>query len=273
MNLANAYLGVGNNDKAVKTLTTTADTSPSPEVWNDVAYILADHNLSLQDAQRYAGKAIKSVEDDAAQVRLGKLEVSDLNRMAQLAAFWDTLGWVYFREGDLESAQRFLEAAWNLEQIEVIGEHLAKTYEKQGKKAAAAHQHALASGLPERGGSGAFLSRRDGSLALPQAGQKTPLEEVQDMRRTKLGRLSSKPGSAEFFVLLAPGGKVEDVKFISGDEQIRPLSKVVASLKFKAPLPDASRVKLVRRGVLVCERGNLGCDFTLFTVESVHSIE
>ena len=113
--------------------------------------------------------------------------------------------------------------------------------------------------------------RRDGSIVM--ADQKTPLEEVQDMRRTKLGKLAVKPGSAEFFVLLAPGGAVQDVKFVSGDEQIRPLSKTVTALKFKAPLPDDAPVKLVRRGVLVCQRENLGCDFTLFPVESVHSVD
>jgi hypothetical protein len=113
--------------------------------------------------------------------------------------------------------------------------------------------------------------RRDGSIVL--ADQKTPLEEVQDMRRTKLGKLPVKSGSAEFFVLLAPGGAVQDIKFISGDEQIHPFSKVVSALKFKAPLPDESPVKLVRRGVLVCQGENLGCDFTLFPVESVHSVD
>jgi hypothetical protein len=66
---------------------------------------------------------------------------------------------------------------------------------------------------------------------------------------------------------------VEEVKFISGDDYIRPLSKVLVSLKFKAPLPDSAPVKLVRRGVLACESGTLGCDFTLFTVASVHSTE
>lgn len=78
--------------------------------------------------------------------------------------------------------------------------------------------------------------------------------------------------SAVLLILLAPGGRVEDIKFISGKEFIRSLSNVVSSLKFKAPLPDDAPVKLLRRGVLVCEGGTLGCDFTLFTVDSVNSI-
>jgi hypothetical protein len=93
------------------------------------------------------------------------------------------------------------------------------------------------------------------------------------MRRSKLGKLPAKQGSAEFFVLLAPGGRVADVKFITGDEHIRPLSKTLASVTFKAPLPDDAPVKLVRRGVLVCMGGAFGCDFTLFTIDSVQSTQ
>ncbi len=269
--LANAYLEVGNNDKALAVFTKTADTAMDPGTWNEVAYALADHNLSLQEAQRYAEKAVKSVEDDAAQLSLEKLQASDLKLMIQLAYYWDTLGWVYFREADFPRAQKFIEAAWNLEQNSVIGGHLADIYDKQGKKTAARRQHELAKGLPESGGSAVQLMRRDGSIML--ADQKSPLEEVQEMRRTKLGKLTVKSGSAEFYVLLAPGGVVQEIKFVSGDEQIQPLSKVVSALKFKAPLPDEAAVKLVRRGVLVCQRENLGCDFTLFPVESVHTVD
>jgi tetratricopeptide (TPR) repeat protein len=274
MALAHAYMGAGSPGKALARFKEAADVSLNPWVWNDAAYALADHNLSLPDAQHYAEKAVKSVEDDAAKVRLDQLEVTDLNRMTLLSSFWDTLGWVYFREGDIPKAQKYLEAAWNLEQNRVIGEHLAQVYEKQDKKAAADHQYALAHELTDSGGFGPLpLRRRDGSSALPKPGQKSAVQEISEMRRTKLGKVSTKQGSAEFFVLLARGGTVEDVKFISGDGHIRSLSKVVASLKFKAPLPDDAPVKLVRRAVLVCTGGNFGCDFTLFTVDSVHSTE
>jgi tetratricopeptide (TPR) repeat protein len=247
-------MGAGSADKAVGHYKKAADTALNPVVWNAAAYSLADHNLSLSDAQRYAEQAVKSVEGDAAKLRLDKLEVADLNRMTQLAAYWDTLGWVYFKEGDFAKAQKYLEAAWNLEQDKDIREHLeetykrlAETYVKQGNKPAADHQESLAHHLA--------------------------VEDLSQMRRTELGKLSGKPGSAEFFFLLASGGAVEEMKFISGDEHIRALSKGVAFRRFKAPLPDDAPVKIVRRGVLVCEGGSLGCDFTLFTVDSVHSIE
>jgi hypothetical protein len=170
----------------------------------------------------------------------------------------------------LASAQKYLEAAWNLYQDRVIGEHGAQVYEKQGKKQAADHQHALAQEFTDTGGFGPALQHREG-LVIPKPGEGSAVEELSEMRRTKLGKLSTKAGSAEFFVLLAPRGTVKDVKFISGGEVIRPLSKTLATLKFKAPLPDDAPVKLVRRGVLVCTGGSYGCDFTLFPVESVRS--
>ena len=50
------------------------------------------------------------------------------------------------------------------------------------------------------------------------------------------------------------------------------MSKVVSVLGFKAPLPEEAPIKLVRRGVLVCRREDLGCDATRFPKELVHSV-
>ena len=94
------------------------------------------------------------------------------------------------------------------------------------------------------------------------------------MRRTPLGKISTLTGSAEFFVLLERR-RVGDGRevFVTGDPQFESLGKKLAALKLKAPLPDDSLVKLVRRGVLVCAGYGLGCDFTLFTVDSVTSTQ
>jgi tetratricopeptide (TPR) repeat protein len=276
LNLADAYLGEGNNDKAVAALLEAGQTSTSPDTWNKVAYALADHNLNLMDAQLYAVKAVHSAEDRAVQTSLAKLVMADLEGMRELASYWDTLGWVYFRQGDPEKAQRYIEAAWNLKQNRAIGEHLAQIYEQQGNKAAADHQHTLAQVLPDSSdglGQPPTLRHRDGSSNPPNPGEKTALGELLEMRRTKLGMLSTQASRAEFFVLLAPGGRVEDVGFIRGDARIRPLSKALATLKFKAPLPDDAPVKIVRRGVLHCKGGDSDCDFTLLPVDSVRSVE
>ena len=184
-------------------------------------------------------KAVHAVEDDSTRVTLAKLTVPDLNRMFNLANYWDTLGWVYYQENQFEKAQKYLEASWNLNQVAAVGEHLAHVYEKQGKKAQAAHQMELARHL---GKSGFQMNYRYSPNAV------SPGEELSEMRRKNLGKLGAPSASAEFFALLVQGGKVEDVKFVSGSDSMRSLAKTLSALKFKAPLPDDAPVKLVRRG-------------------------
>ena len=272
VSLAQAYLEVGNTDKAVPIFRQVGEATLNTDTWNSIAYSLADHNIDLTDAQKFAEKAVQSVETDAAQVSLDKLQLADLDRMTQMANDWDTLGWVYFRQSNTPKAQQYIEAAWNLFQDYAMGDHLAQIYEKQGKESAAEHQHTLAQALT---GSGGFrfppvLRHREGDSEPSSVQRISPVEELSEMRRTKLGDLSAQTGSAEFFVLIAPGGKVEGLKFIKGDEQSAPVEKAIRSIGFKAPLPGNSVVRLVRRGVLTCARGR--CDFTLFTVDSVRSV-
>jgi tetratricopeptide (TPR) repeat protein/transglutaminase-like putative cysteine protease len=276
LRLAHAYLEAGDKNKAVPAFLKAAEMDLHARTWNDVAYAFADHDLSLSEAQRYAEKAVRSVEDDAAQVNLGKLDVADLERMVELSSYWDTLGWVYFRQGNLDKAGRYLESAWNLQQKSEVGDHLGQVYEKEGKKQKAIDTYAMAiSAYPAADLKKQIRARVDrlvGNKATAEATLHYALDDLSHMRRMKLGKLPVKPGSAEFWVLFGPGGKVEDVKFITGDEDLRPFGKTVASLPFKIPLPDDTPTKLVRRGVMVCAGLNLGCDFTVFTVESVHSI-
>ena len=250
--------------------------STTSDSWNHVACDLADHNLDLPDAQLYAVKAVHSVEDQAVQISLARLTTYDLRRMSNLASYWDTLGWVYFRQGDLEKAQKFIDAAWNLKQNREIGEHLAQIYEKHERKREADHHRALARALPVPGDQilpPLILRRDDGTYITSKPEQKALAEELTNMRRTKLGKLSPQPGRGEFFVLIAPGGAVKDVEFIEGDEALLPLSSKLATLKFKAPIPDDAPVMLVRRGVLVCDPKNLECQFTLIPVDSVRSTQ
>ncbi len=87
------------------------------------------------------------------------------------------------------------------------------------------------------------------------------------MRRVKLGKFPGVKGSAEFWVLFGPGAKVEQIKFINGDPDLRSLEKAVQASKFKVQFPDSQPTKLVRRGVLFCGELGLGCEFTLFPIE------
>ena len=51
-----------------------------------------------------------------------------------LIAYWDTLGWVHFGEGDLDKAEKYVAAAWELGHHGEVGDHLGQIYEKRGEK-------------------------------------------------------------------------------------------------------------------------------------------
>lgn len=272
--LGMAALSAGKIQEGTAALKTAAKLAPTPDTLNNVAYYLADHGVDLPDAQEYAEKAVKTDEEAASQISLDKLKDSDLILMVRLAREWDTLGWVYYREGKLQEADRYLEAAWNLEQAQPIADHLGQLYEKLNRRQAAIHMYALAAACPDAqsGSDDRDLARLIQAKARRDADVSRAREEVSQMRRVKLGKISSTVGSAEFIVLFAPGAKIEGVKFASGSEQLRSAAKVISLARFKAPLPDDVPTQIIRRGVMVCEGMSLGCDFTLFTPDSVHSI-
>ena len=96
-------------------------------------------------------------------------------------------------------------------------------------------------------------------------------DEFNRIRTFKLPRLVPKSASAEFFVLLAPGSKVEDVKFISGSKELESSAKTLRAIEFKAAFPDESQARLLRRGILSCYEYS-GCSFVLYNLEDVRSV-
>jgi hypothetical protein len=81
------------------------------------------------------------------------------------------------------------------------------------------------------------------------------------------------PGAAngEFFLILGPGSKVEDVKFITGSDQVKDTGKAISSIAFNFRFPDGGPTRLVRRGVLDCEKSG-PCTFVLINPDDVHSV-
>ncbi|MGH9359486.1 MAG: tetratricopeptide repeat protein, partial [Terriglobia bacterium] len=265
-----AMLGVvalraGKTQEGISALETAVKLNPIPFILNNAAYYLADANVDMAEAQSYAEKAIKADEATAAQISLDTLQDKDLGAMVMLAHEWDTLGWVYFREDKLQDAEKYLKAAWNLEQAPAAADHLGQLYEKLGRRQAAIHMYALSAADPDapRGASDANLVRLVPVNAKRDALIDRARAELSQMRTVQLGKMRGRTGTAEFWVLFLPGAKVEGVTFASGSEQLRSAAQSIAHAHFQAPLPDDSLTRIIRRGVLVCEGMGLNCDFTL----------
>ncbi|MEM9601972.1 MAG: tetratricopeptide repeat protein [Pseudomonadota bacterium] len=80
---------------------------------NALGYSLADRNVQLDEAADLIAKAIALEPDDAAII--------------------DSLGWLYFRQGDLEGARTQLERAYSLLADAEIAAHLIEVYWRLGE--------------------------------------------------------------------------------------------------------------------------------------------
>ncbi len=136
VSLGDAYLNLGQDDKALATFDHAVELSATPLVWNNIAYQLSLKNSHLDRAQQYAESAVSATTAALRNISLDRLTPQDLPLVPSLIAYWDTLGWVYFSEGNLDKAEKYVAAAWELGQHGEVGDHLGQIYEKKERKIA-----------------------------------------------------------------------------------------------------------------------------------------
>jgi Flp pilus assembly protein TadD/transglutaminase-like putative cysteine protease len=279
VSLGNALLNTDEKEKALAAFEKGAELSQTPVVWNNIAYNLADHDLELDKAQRYAESAVTATAASLRNIELGHLTLDDLTTVASIGAYWDTLGWVYFQRGDLDTAERYLRAAWLLNQHGEVGDHLARIFDKRGQKEEAIRTYALAiaavHSVPETRGRlaallGSGAEEQIIKILLAKAGI-----ELSALRTYQAGNLLKEKAEADFLLLLSPGekeAKIDEVRFVSGSEKLRPFAANLRSLHFVGVFPDASPTKLVRRGTLSCSPATGECTFVLALPEDVRTV-
>jgi tetratricopeptide (TPR) repeat protein len=280
-NLGIACLHTGDTDKSRAAFETALKLDSSPMMLNNVAYSLADENTDLDRAKEYGERAVREEEEASGKTQLFGLQTSDLDHPRRLAMFWDTLGWIYYRSNNLASAEAYLKAAWTLSQSPVVGRHLGQVYEQQKKKQAALHTYQLAysasplpTGFPPPTGvlrTDASDLEQDIRRLGGQPQSTTSRDDLNQMRTIKLGRTISGNVSAEFFVLLGPGNKV-DAKFISGSDSLKGIQKSLDSTSFNLRFPDDRPTRILRRGIVGCYQYT-GCSFVLLLPDTVFSVQ
>jgi len=284
--LGSAYLKTGQNDKAVARFREAVEAKDDSMLLNNVAYTLAENKLSLDLAQQYAEKAVAKLdkqmqEAESSQGLRTTFYQTGLRVAYELSLTWDTLGWVYFQQGDLKRAESFVRPAWLLEEHDEVGEHLGEIYEKEGKtqQAARAYENALAvSSVPTFSmGMGTtpldvqkeYKSRADEIRAryrrltgkevplaeihrLPNGEwTQTPAEQLRHSREAKLSNEAKLSGSAQFIVTFKPG-KVESAEYESGDDEIEPLADKLKAAHYPLEFPPDSGASLVLRVDVSC---------------------
>jgi tetratricopeptide (TPR) repeat protein len=299
--LGSAYLRSDQDEKAAQAFDKAIHLDSGAGTRNDISYSMAVANKRLGDALKYAEGAVNDEEAASQKIKLAGLNLQDLQITRRLGLYWDTLGWVQYRRGDLKKAEDYLYVAWMLLQDPVNGYHLAQVYEKLERSEEAERLYLVVAALTSRSFEGrdaiAEAKSRIQSASSQPGARRPVLLLATDARRAlsqdrtaMLPSLTGKePATAEFFVVFARrakgdsgalaaaaspdrSGMVEDAKFIKGSELLRSAADALRQAHFKVPFPENSPAKLVRRGLLTCHSTS-GCSFVLVPVESVTSVD
>ena len=279
VSLGRALMNSGEKEKAMAAFDKAIDMAQTPVVWNNVAYDLAENGIELDKATQYAESAVSATAASLRNVSLAHLTLEDLAQVSNIGTYWDTLGWVHFKKGELDQAERFVRAAWLLNGHGEVADHLAQIYEKRGNKDEAAKLYAEAiaaqHSVPE---TRARLIKLLGTNAGIDALVAKEKPSLLRLREFSIADGMKEDVRADFFITLAPGAAgpkhatVEAAKFVSGSPDMRTFNEKLKSVDFGAVFPDASAVKLVRRGTVTCAAATGKCVLTLTLPEDVRGL-
>ncbi len=272
MRMGDAYLKLEDETKALGAYKKALELDASALVFNDIGYALADANRQLPLALEYTEKAVQQVEAASATVKLDNLTLKDVGHTDSLAAYWDSLGWVHFRMGNYEKADKYLRSAWAVGQAGDQADHLGQLYEKLDKKQAAARMYRLALNAPTPAVDiEAIQVRLDKLTKAGIATSDDTRDEFNKYRTFPVAALTKESVAAEFFVLIGPDTRNTDTKFISGSDKLKSADSALRKINFKLTFPDDGLTHLVRRGILSCYPVT-GCTFVLYNLRDVRSV-
>lgn len=248
--LGQAYLGVDQTQKGIVLFEKAIAISPTPLVWNNTAYALAEQKVDLKRAEAYADAAINASETQLRDVSLANLKFQDVATTNMLFSVWDTKGWVLFKEGDLEKAEAYIQAAWQASENGDVAEHLGEIAEQRGNRDQAARYYAMSLAADSPG-----VSARDKLNKLGVSGSALE-KQISNARKQMLNERTTKlsviqEGTADFFLLVSPA-KIEDVKFMKGESSLRAFTDLLKNVAVPMKFPSSSQVHVVRRAQLTC---------------------
>jgi hypothetical protein len=260
--LGQSQLKAGKKAQGDETLTALLKETDDPDIMNDAAYELADAGLELPLAEQTTRAALDKMEQQSRTWTLDENQMTLRQKTRMMEATWDTMGWIYFRNGKLKEAEEYVSAAWRGRQDAEVGSHLAEIAIERGDKNRALRDYELAQatfvnydmmGVRTEPGTrqkeimaSADRLRKDGAHTSVTDAH----DELQKMRTISLGAAAGMSGVAEYKLLVNGGiilrAEQAGTKSVAGGEE---RLKKVALAGF---LPPQSVAQLVFTGVLNC---------------------
>lgn len=272
--LGECDLDLGKREKGVSELEHAVGASATAHIWNAAAYVLAEHNIELDRAEKWSDASLNMHSPRLASVSLDHLTFEQLNLVAAIASYWDTRGWIYFLRGDYANAEAFLEPSWRLGLKTVIGSHLAQVYEKTGRSDLAIQTYAMAIAAASRPGrfipletdvadARAKLAKLDSN---PDNLISKARHELEALNRISVQNTSQSAGEGDFLVLIGSDPPV--ARQLSGQASLHPVTSSLEATRFPIRIPKNVNVQIPVRGSLVCKSDESQCQFSLLAADA-----
>jgi tetratricopeptide (TPR) repeat protein/transglutaminase-like putative cysteine protease len=249
ISLGQAYIATGQTEKGMTAFDRAIAQSPTAVVWNNIAYALSEQNVQLDRASQYSDAAINSLETQLRDVNLDSLRIQDIYTANLLYAVWDTKGWVEYKRGNLDGSERYIRAAWNSRPSGEVALHLGEIAEKRGNKDEAIRYYIFALATESPSVEARPRLEKLGVTSDVDARVAKARTELQAQRTHTLNATGK--GTGDFFVLVSPG-KNEQVRFVSGNADIKSLADSVKSDNLGIVFPEQSSVRALRRATVNC---------------------
>ena len=266
MALAQVYARLGETAKSaelMKGLTGSAGGDAGTDVF--AAALKAD--IDPAQTERDSQQVLYDIGGQFDSGEFDRLGPSAFSAMRLVALAWARMGWAKYLRGENLAAMQFLNSAWLLSESGTVANRLGQVYEKQGQPDKARHLYALA--VAAGGGSVADSRERLAKLGADAvAAQKEiakAMAELVQSRTVKLGVSTSKSASAKFNLVFDSSPQPERAEFVEGDDSLRSAGEQIREKDFPVRFPDASSIKIVRRGLVKCNAA--GCAVELIGIE------
>ena len=247
--LGEAYIATGQEQKGMDSFDKAVTLAPRAWMWNRIAYDLVRQNAQLTRADQYADTAINVLETQLRVVTLANLRYEDLETTWMLFDTWATKGSVMLKRGELDKAESYILPALLATGSGTHAYNMGELSEARGLRDKAIQYYAMSLAVHYPTYSGRTKLEDFGITGNPEALAKESLEQIKRQRTVNLD--VSGMGDADFFLLVSPE-RIEEVKFVRGEENLRGLSDKIKSMPVMMKFPPSSQVHVVRRVSVRC---------------------
>lgn len=255
--LGDSHLALKKRTQALEAYDRALVLSKSPELLTGIAWTLANEGVESDRVLDLSARGVTAIAAAMSGVSAEDVKPEHFRLMGRLAWAWDARGLVALRKGDAPTALKHFTSAWQLAGSAAVSFHMGQAYEKQDKLADAASAYLTARALDPAPDAALqakvkeFYPSGDMKLLLTSA-----LRVSSYQRAITFPGGSATPVRADFNAILDASGRLVDLAFVDGTQELASKAAVVRTLKFPIESPSPGDVRMAVRLTVGCDAKN-----------------